>query len=82
MDYSLPAWLGALAGTIVGVAIYVPSIGVIEQRMRAMLAAQEHNSLDEKISIGRRVVLAIDVGVCATVGYWIGSAFGPPVPHL
>jgi len=82
MDYSLSAWLGALAGTIVGVAIYVPSIRVIEQRMRAMIAAQGDDTLDEKLSIGRRIILAIDVAICATVGYWIGSALGSPAPHL
>ena len=35
MEYSLPAWLGALAGTIVAVAIYVPAIRVIERHLRA-----------------------------------------------
>ena len=34
MEFSLPAWLGGLAGTIVAVAIYTPAIGVIERRLR------------------------------------------------
>jgi hypothetical protein len=33
MDFSLPAWLGGLAGTIVAVAIYAPGIKIVE-RMR------------------------------------------------
>ena len=35
MEFSLPAWLGGLAGTIVAVAIYVPAIRVVERRLRA-----------------------------------------------
>ena len=34
MEFSLPAWLGALAGTIVAVAVYLPAIRVVERRLR------------------------------------------------
>ena len=32
MEFSLPAWLGGLAGTIVAVAAYVPAIRIVERR--------------------------------------------------
>ena len=32
MDYSLPAWLGALVGTIAAVALYVPAIRYLDRR--------------------------------------------------
>ena len=35
MEFSLPAWLGALVGTIVAVAIYVPGIRAVERHLRA-----------------------------------------------
>ncbi len=35
MDYSLPAWLGALVGTIAAVALYVPAIRYLDRRLRA-----------------------------------------------
>jgi hypothetical protein len=35
MEYSLPAWLGALAGTVVAVVIYVPAIRAVERSFRA-----------------------------------------------
>ena len=34
MEYSLLAWLGALAGTVVAVLIYVPAIRAIERSFR------------------------------------------------
>jgi hypothetical protein len=40
MEFSLPAWLGGLAGTIVAVAVYVPGIRVIEARLRAQAGLQ------------------------------------------
>jgi hypothetical protein len=79
MDYSLPAWLGGLAGTVLAVAIYVPAIRVIEQRLRAQFTVRtpaEREALEEKLSIARRVILGLGIAICATVGYWVGNATG------
>jgi hypothetical protein len=75
-EYSLPAWLGALAGTVVAVACYVPSIRQVERRLRTRLAPEQVAALQEKFSILRRVILFIDIAICATSGYWIGNALG------
>ena len=32
IDFSLPAWIGALIGTIIAVAIYVPGIRMFERQ--------------------------------------------------
>jgi hypothetical protein len=80
MDYSLPAWLGGLIGTVVAVAIYIPGIRLIEARLRAQNGPQtleQRKAFDEKMSIARRVILGIDVGLLATVGYMIGNAIFP-----
>jgi hypothetical protein len=85
MDYSLPAWLGALAGTIVAVAAYVPAIRAVERRLRARAGAQtpeQRAAFAEKLSIVRRVILAIDIAILATVGYWIGNAMGGSSPRF
>jgi hypothetical protein len=79
MEYSLPAWLGGLVGTVVAVAIYVPTIRVVEQRLRARMPAstpQERADVEDKLSIARRTLLGIDIAILATVGYWIGKAIG------
>jgi hypothetical protein len=84
MEYSLPAWLGALAGTIVAVALYVPAIRYFDRHMRAEhspATAQERAALEEKLSIARRVILGLDIAILATVGYWIGNAIGGPSFH-
>jgi hypothetical protein len=79
MEYSLPAWLGGLVGTVLAVAVYVPAIRVIEQHLRAqhiVQTAAEREAFDERLSIMRRVILGLDIAICATLGYWIGNALG------
>jgi hypothetical protein len=79
MNYSLPAWLGGLAGTIVAVAIYVPAIRIIERHLRAQRGPQtleERAAFEARLSVTRRLILAIAIAVLATLGYWIGEAAG------
>jgi len=79
MEYSLPAWLGALAGTVVAVIVYVPAIRAIERGFRAQSGPQtleQRAAFEEKLSIARRLILAIDIAIFATAGYWIGHALG------
>jgi hypothetical protein len=79
MEFSLPAWLGGLAGTIVAVAIYVPAIRIVERRLRARSGPQsleQRTASEDKLSITRRMILGVDIAILATLGYWIGSAIG------
>ena len=79
MDYSLPAWLGALAGTIVAVALYVLAIRYLDRYMRAehnLETAEEREAFEEKLSVARRLILGFDIAILATLGYWIGKAIG------
>ena len=85
MDYSLPAWLGALAGTMVAVLVYLPAIRAIARHLRAQAGPQtpeQSAAFAEKLSILRRVILAIDIAVLASVGYWIGNAIGGSSPRF
>jgi hypothetical protein len=79
MEYSLLAWLGALAGTVVAVIVYVPAIRAIERNYRAQSGPQtleQRSAFEEKLSIARRLILALDIAIFATAGYWIGHALG------
>ncbi len=79
MDFSLPAWLGALAGTIVAVAIYVPGIRIVERRLRAQgvpKALEERTAFEDRLSVMRRVILGADIALLATLGYWLGDFIG------
>ncbi len=76
MELSLPAWLGGLAGTIVAVAAYVPAIRIVERRLRAQSGPQtleQRAAFEDKLSIMRRLILAVDIAVLAALGYWIGG---------
>ena len=79
MEFSLPAWLGGLAGTIVAVAIYIPAIRVVERRLRAQngpQALEQRSAFEAKLSVMRRLLLGADIAILAVVGYWIGNAIG------
>jgi uncharacterized membrane protein YccC len=80
MEYSLPAWLGGLIGTVIAVAIYIPGIRVIERRLREQNGPQtleQRRAFDEKMSIARRVILGIAVALLATIGYMVGNKIFP-----
>jgi hypothetical protein len=79
MEFSWPAWLGALAGIIVAVAIYVPAIRIVERQLRAQSGPrtlEQRAAFDDKLSILRRVILGTDIAILAVIGYWIGNAIG------
>jgi hypothetical protein len=81
MEYSLPAWLGALVGAVVAVVIYVPAIRALAQHLRAQAGPQtleQRQAFEEKFSIARRLILAVDVAIFATIGYWVGLLLGGP----
>jgi len=85
MEFSWPAWLGGLTGTVVAVAIYVPLIRIVDRSLRAQwgpLDEEARAALEGKISVLRRVILGIDIAVLATLGYWLGNAIGASgAPH-
>jgi hypothetical protein len=79
MEFSLPAWLGALAGTVVAVAIYIPGIRIVERRLRAQAAPkslEERTAFEDRLSVMRRIILGIDIALLATLGYWLGNFIG------
>jgi hypothetical protein len=79
MQYSLPAWLGALVGTVLAVAVYVPAIRVMERHLRAQSGPQtseQREAFEDRLSLLRRLILGADIAILAALGYWIGSAIG------
>jgi hypothetical protein len=81
MEYSPSAWLGALAGMILAVALYVPGIRVVERHMRAPngpATLEERAAREDRLSALRRLILGLDIAILATLGYWIGEAIGAP----
>jgi hypothetical protein len=79
MDFSLPAWIGALIGTIIAVTIYVPGIRIFEQQQRAQsgpMTLEQRKAFEDKLSVMRRLILGVDVAILAVAGYWLGTTFG------
>lgn len=81
MEYSPTAWLGALGGMIVAVALYVPGIRFFERHVRAQrgpVTPEQRAAYEERLSVLRRVILGLDIAILATLGYWLGKAIGAP----
>jgi len=79
MELSLPAWLGALCGMVVAVAIYVPGIRIVERHLRKSSdarTAEERSAFEDKLSVVRRLILGCDIAALAAAGYWIGNVLG------
>jgi tetrahydromethanopterin S-methyltransferase subunit C len=78
MDFSLPAWIGALIGIIIAVAIYVPGIRIFEQQQRAQsgpMTLEQRKAFEDKLSVMRRLILGADIAILAVAGYWLGTTF-------
>ena len=76
MEFSLPAWLGGLAGTIVAVALYVPAIRIVERRLRASSGPKRWKAAPlsrTSFQLMRRVILGIDIAL-SWLSWAIGSA--------
>ena len=79
MEYSLPAWLGALVGAVVAVVLYVPTIRIVDRHLRAQgapAAAEQREDFESRIALVRRSILAVDVAILVTLGYWVGKVLG------
>jgi len=78
MDFSMPAWIGALIGTMIAVAIYVPGIRRFEQQQRAQsgpMTLEQRKAFEDKLSVMRRLILGADIAFFAIAGYWLGTTF-------
>jgi hypothetical protein len=77
MDFSLPAWIGALIGTIIAVAIYGPGIRLFERQQRAQsgpMTLEQRKAFEDKLSVMRRLILGAGIAILAVAGYWLGTA--------
>jgi hypothetical protein len=78
LDFSLPAWIGALIGTVIAVIIYVPGIRAFERQQRAQsgpMTLEQRRAFEDKLSVMRRLILGADIAVLAAIGYWLGTTF-------
>ena len=78
---SLGGFLGAIAGTALGVVNYVIMVPPIERRLRALdksETAQDREQLESKISVMRRLILGIEVLTLGGLGYWLGMSYLGP----
>jgi len=79
VDYSLPGFIGAFVGVVIGVINYGVVVSFVEGRLRKLDRSQtsaEREEFERKLSLMRRTVLGIDIFAFAAVGYWFGRAVG------
>ena len=77
MDISLAGLIGAAVGTAVSAAIYGRLVERIETALRKRRRAEDdRGTFAQEIALLRRGVLAVDMLLCAGLGYWIGQKIG------
>ena len=79
MDYSLPGFIGAFVGVVIGVINYGVIVATLEKRLRRLdnsQTAAEREEFERKLSVMRRMVLGADIVAFAAVGYWFGRTVG------
>ena len=82
MELSLGGFVGAIVGTVIGVANYAMVVPFVVQRLRALdksATAAERQEFEGKIPVMRRLILGIDVFTFGGLGYWLGTRFLGPV---
>ena len=79
MEYSLPGFLGAFVGVVIGVANYIATIPMVVRALRRLDRSQtqeERDDFERRLSLMRRIVLGADIAVFAAIGYMIGRFVG------
>jgi hypothetical protein len=79
VDYSLPGFIGAFVGVVIGVINYGVIVSTVERRLRKLDRSQssaERDEFERKLSLMRRIVLGIDIVAFSAVGYWFGRTVG------
>jgi hypothetical protein len=79
VEYSLPGFIGAFVGVVIGVINFGVIISIVQGKLRKLDRSQtpaERDEFERKLSLMRRIVLGIDIVVFSAIGYWIGRAIG------
>jgi hypothetical protein len=77
MELSLAGLIGAVVGTMVSAVLYGPLVEAVEGALRRGRAAtEERTTFAQEIALLRRGVLAVDMLLCAGLGYWVGLKIG------
>jgi hypothetical protein len=79
MVLSLGGWLGAMVGCVVGAIVYgfmLPFFTARLGRPTGPLTLEQREALEQRFSVTRRGLLAVFVGGCGALGYWLGKTLG------
>jgi len=78
IDISLAGLIGAIVGTIIAAALYGTLVIAIERgiaKYRAR-ASEADSASEQEAALLRRGVLALDILIFGSLGYWIGHKIG------
>jgi hypothetical protein len=72
IDLSLAGVAGAFIGIVAAAFAYGPLVRTLERRLRASGGPDEHDT--SELPLLRRAVLAGDILLFASAGYWLAAA--------
>jgi len=79
MDLSLAGLIGAMLGALMGAINSIVIVAYVVGQLRAKDASQtpaEREAFEVKLAVIRRLILGVDIAVCAGIGYWFGMTVG------
>jgi hypothetical protein len=75
IDLSLAGLLGAVVGLVLAALAYAPLLAFIERGFRSRdpsTSGEQRKTFEQEMSLLRRAVLASDMIVLGSIGYWLG----------
>ena len=79
MELSLSGLIGAMIGSALGAVNSVAIIAYANGWLRARHAVStdaERAQFEERAALMRRTNLALNIVLCASIGYWFGTTLG------
>jgi TRAP-type C4-dicarboxylate transport system permease large subunit len=79
MDLSLSGLIGAMIGALLGAINSVAIIAYADGWLRSrnmVQTAEERAAFEERVTVMRRSILALNIAICAGIGYWFGKTVG------
>jgi hypothetical protein len=79
MELSLGGLIGAMIGSALGAVNSIAIIAYANGWLRARLAISndaEQARFEERAALMRRGILAANIVLCASIGYWFGMTLG------
>ena len=79
MDYSVAGLVGSAVALAAGLVTYVLVLPSVQKQLRTIAraeTAEQHEDIEFKLGVMRRLILSVGLVACGLGGYWFGKTVG------